>query len=45
MTFFCKKVLNAILPTLAGGLQAFVYLAFRQLLGRKIRHILRHLDA
>ena len=44
MTFFCKKVLTAILPALAGDLQAFVYLALQQLFGGQLCHVLRHLE-
>ena len=43
MTKKKKKVLTAILPALAGDLQAFVYLALQQLLGEQLGHRLRHL--
>ncbi len=45
IVFIWRLVLRAVLPTLTGGLQAFVQLALQQFFGRKFGHILRHLDA
>ena len=36
-----KLVVNVILPTLAGGLQTFVYLALRHLCGGQLGHLFR----
>jgi hypothetical protein len=40
-----KLTVSAILPTLAGGLQTFVYLVLQQLFGRQLGHVLRYIDA
>jgi hypothetical protein len=36
-----KLTVSAILPTLAGGLQAFVQLALQQLFGGQLGHLFR----
>ena len=40
-----RLALRAILPALAGGLQAFVQLTLQQLLGGQLGHVLPYIDA